>query len=530
MNVKDLADADELETLGPGGAAVEDDLDEDRTVGAGSALHLASDPAAALMQEGNLAFRNHKYEEAIEIYSRAMQSRTANKALLHSNRCAAFCRLAQLLRQIPAAQSERSALYGLDVTSLAELALRDSDKLVQLKGDCATAYLRRGAALVLLEQYEEAQKAFLDGLAIDPTNKSLLQGLRQVRRELESGMEGAAVAEGREMMSVDPPGSDGPAGGAEGGGGGSSKRKRHSALRRMDEFDCSLCLKLFYSPVTTPCGHTFCRACLHRALDHSNRCPVCRTVLFVSARNYPINVTLSAIIERNFPEEYTERKQEADATAVFGTEVLPMFVMDVVLPGQKMALNIFEPRYRLMVRRAMEGDHRMGMVGIDSKTAAPADVACEVEICECEPLPDGRFYLAVEGRRRCHIVRSWEQDGYRVGQVEWLSDDRPPLGSAEAAQVGAHAAAAAELARGWVSRAQEAARNNRRGRLPELVRQAGDMPPVSQPEQLSFWLAAMLPMGPEERLALMRSTSTSERLNRVMSFLRADHTGTCRLQ
>jgi hypothetical protein len=30
--------------------------------------------------------------------------------------------------------------------------------------------------------------------------------------------------------------------------------------------------------VTTPCGHTFCRACFARTTDHSNKCPMCRTV------------------------------------------------------------------------------------------------------------------------------------------------------------------------------------------------------------------------------------------------------------
>jgi Lon protease-like protein len=33
--------------------------------------------------------------------------------------------------------------------------------------------------------------------------------------------------------------------------------------------------------------------------------------------------------------------------------VLPIFPLDYVLPGQLMALNVFEPRYRLMVCRGM---------------------------------------------------------------------------------------------------------------------------------------------------------------------------------
>jgi hypothetical protein len=57
---------------------------------------------------------------------------------------------------------------------------------------------------------------------------------------------------------------------------------------------------------------------------------------------------------------------EADAAALAGRAGgggdgaegegnLPMFVMDVMLPGQSMQLNIFEPRYRLLIRRCMEG-------------------------------------------------------------------------------------------------------------------------------------------------------------------------------
>ncbi len=48
--------------------------------------------------------------------------------------------------------------------------------------------------------------------------------------------------------------------------------------RATDDLECILCMKLLYEPVTTPCGHTFCQPCFSRALDHSNKCPNCRTV------------------------------------------------------------------------------------------------------------------------------------------------------------------------------------------------------------------------------------------------------------
>lgn len=60
-------------------------------------------------------------------------------------------------------------------------------------------------------------------------------------------------------------------------------------------------------------------------------------------------MTLNNIIEKNFPEEYAERKSEHESLTNMGVDLLPLFVMDVILPCQKFQLNIFEPRYRLMV-------------------------------------------------------------------------------------------------------------------------------------------------------------------------------------
>ena len=61
------------------------------------------------------------------------------------------------------------------------------------------------------------------------------------------------------------------------------------------------------------------------------------------------SVTLSNIIQKNFPEEYAERKSEHEGLTNFGVDLMPLFVMDVVIPCQKFPLHIFEPRYRLMV-------------------------------------------------------------------------------------------------------------------------------------------------------------------------------------
>ena len=43
-----------------------------------------------------------------------------------------------------------------------------------------------------------------------------------------------------------------------------------------DHLTCSICLDLFEDPVTTPCGHTFCKGCLDRNMTLNDLgCPLC---------------------------------------------------------------------------------------------------------------------------------------------------------------------------------------------------------------------------------------------------------------
>ncbi|KAK9119112.1 hypothetical protein Scep_017205 [Stephania cephalantha] len=451
-----------------------------------------------LMQRGNRAFRT-RIEEAIALYSKAHNLKPGDPVIL-GNRSLAFIRNSQFLKNRSASDSEYHPVNGLDPTTHAELAVKDTEKLISVRNNSTKPYYLKANALMLLERYDEAHETLLSGLQVDP----LCKPLQDLLRTLDTTMANM------------------------------NEKTKHGKLQHADEFDCTLCLKLLYEPITTPCGHSFCRPCLFQSMDHGNKCPMCRTVLFISPRRYSISVTLKNILQKNFPEEYAERKSEHEGLTNLGVDLMPLFVMDVVLPFQKMSLNIFEPRYRLMVRRIMEGNHRMGMVGIDSVTGSIADFACEVEITECEPLPDGRFYLEIEGRRRFRIIRSWDQDGYRIAEIEWVSDICPPEGARERGDLQEMARDAAELARSWINKAKEAARagatlrRDRRSRHAELL-QANGMPSPNDPEHFSFWLVSLLNLIPSEKLELLRLLDTRERIQRGLIYLRAGEQG-CRVQ
>ncbi|KAI4798380.1 hypothetical protein KUCAC02_022091 [Chaenocephalus aceratus] len=54
-----------------------------------------------------------------------------------------------------------------------------------------------------------------------------------------------------------------------------------SCLLTEDQFLCSICLDVFTDPVTTPCGHNFCKACISEHWDRNvpSQCPNCKEVL-----------------------------------------------------------------------------------------------------------------------------------------------------------------------------------------------------------------------------------------------------------
>jgi Lon protease-like protein len=95
---------------------------------------------------------------------------------------------------------------------------------------------------------------------------------------------------------------------------------------------------------------------------------------------------------------------------------LPLFPLPtVLLPGATMPLHIFEPRYRQMVARCVEGDSRFGLVYHDPDRGGPfhadeARVGTVARILKFQPLPDGRSLIFTVGEER-FVIREGIESG-----------------------------------------------------------------------------------------------------------------------
>jgi len=112
-----------------------------------------------------------------------------------------------------------------------------------------------------------------------------------------------------------------------------------------------------------------------------------------------------------------------------GPTIIPIFPLtgSLLLPGNLLPLNVFEPRYRNMVADAMESDRQIGMIQplvprqdnwVDL-AQQPEDpelyrVGCLGRIEECELQPDGRYLILLRGVSRFRIQQELPpRRGYR---------------------------------------------------------------------------------------------------------------------
>jgi Lon protease-like protein len=190
--------------------------------------------------------------------------------------------------------------------------------------------------------------------------------------------------------------------------------------------------------------------------------------------------------------------------------MLPLFPLPLVmLPGELVPLHIFEPRYRQMLDDIMSTDNLFALVYHDPQNAfdgpQPGSYGCIAKVHDVDSLPDGRSNILCIGAIRLELREVIDSvQPYFVGRVNTFTDE-PQLGgeserlSDEVFDLFNRTARAAHESAGFATK------------LPELEK--------TDPEALSFLVAAALNFEIDKKLDLALMRSTTMRLERLKASL-----------
>lgn len=294
-------------------------------------------------------------------------------------------------------------------------------------------------------------------------------------------------------------------------------------LLDSNDLECSLCMRLFYDPVTTPCGHTFCKNCLERCLDHMPQCPLCKESLkeYLASRKFKETILLDMLIKQYLSREYAERtKTHQEETRELSdlTKNVPIFVCTMAYPTVPCPLHVFEPRYRLMIRRCMDtGTRQFGMCISDPEKGF-ADYGCMLIIRSVHFLPDGRSVVDTIGGKRFRVLSRGMKDGYSTADIEHLEDSRVE-DSEELARLQELHDAVYEQARVWFQNLKIRFHNQILQHFGPMPEREADIQATPNGPACCWWLLAVLPIDPRYQLSVLSMTTLKERLVKIQHIL-----------
>ena len=182
---------------------------------------------------------------------------------------------------------------------------------------------------------------------------------------------------------------------------------------------------------------------------------------------------------------------------------IPLFPLNVVLlPGADLPLHIFEPRYRKMVSRCIEDEQEFGMLLALPKGIVR--VGCTAQVTQViKRYPDGRLDILTVGHEPFRIVdlinaEAYANDELLEGTIDYLDDRDRPLDG----QIGRELVELYEVCHTLIFED-----------YPKNI--------TKEPaENLSYVIAATLPMDLLWKQQVLELRSEADRQERLVSYLR----------
>lgn len=189
-------------------------------------------------------------------------------------------------------------------------------------------------------------------------------------------------------------------------------------------------------------------------------------------------------------------------------KVLPIFPLGgtLLLPGGRLPLNVFEPRYLAMFDDAMASNRLIGMVQPveeDANQDVPKiyETGCAGRITSFNETDDGRYLVTLSGLIRFDLGRELPSDSYRLVEPDYqrfrgdMTEDTGAIDRDRLVTVlGAYFEANA-IEGDW-----------------EAIEQTGD-------ERLVTSLAMICPLGAPEKQALLEAMTLTERAETLTAIM-----------
>jgi len=196
-------------------------------------------------------------------------------------------------------------------------------------------------------------------------------------------------------------------------------------------------------------------------------------------------------------------------------DLLPLFPLQTVLfPGMPLHLHVFEPRYRRLIRRSLEGKTPFGVAlirqGMEANGPLPLPYPCgtEARITEFDELPDGHMNVIALGEERFRITNLKQGMPFLVAEVERLTLEWPADFDA---QRGVYALTP------WLREYFDAL-----SQISQDDLSLGQFHAPTDPENLFFMAAGLLQVPPIEKQPLLELASASDLLTALLRLYRRE--------
>ncbi|MCJ1306658.1 hypothetical protein MMC25_000301 [Agyrium rufum] len=259
----------------------------------------------------------------------------------------------------------------------------------------------------------------------------------------------------------------------------------------------------------------------------------------------PRNKRLAELLYKICPEHVASREEQAsqEEAHMSGERNVPLFVVNLAFPSMPTFLHVFEPRYRLLMRRAIEtGDRKFGLISYNQRGLPQGDLGVTqfqqygtlLHINSIQLFPDGRSFVETVGVSRFKVKSYSMLDGYIVANTERVDDvplaEEEQIEAAEVStttplEAGADISAQLDrlstrellqIALVFVARMRSSSASWLRAQVIDVFG-----PPPQDPALFPYWFASVVPVSEDEKYKLLPTRSVRERLKITARWVKA---------